>query len=104
MEYNFNNEVISFLKDKIDALILKGNDVSKDLSVDEQYKIMKKVISESISQAILNVYENEKFENNNEELKAKQDKLVQFVFEYFEKRFSDYRVADWERKRCSRDK
>ena len=97
MKYDHNNEIISNLKDKIDALIEKGNELSKKLSTDEQYGIMKKIICEGIDKAILNIYNDEEIKFTEEELKEKKEELEQFVQEYFDKKFSEYKATTWEK-------
>ncbi len=96
---DFNNEIISNLKDKIDALIEKGNELSKGLSIDEQYGIMKKIIYEGISKAISNIYNDEGTEFTKKEIKEKKEELEQFVHEYFDQKFSEYRATAWEKER-----
>jgi len=58
--------ILLSLKDKLDALIESGNELSKNLSVDEQYRIMKKVIADGTDKAIQNLSEdlNTKFTEN----------------------------------------
>lgn len=99
MTHDLDNEVISNLKDKIDALIEKGNELSKGLSIDEQYGIMKKIICEGINKATLNICNDEGIKFTKEELKEKKEELGQFVQEYFDKKFSEYRAINWEKKR-----
>jgi hypothetical protein len=99
MKHNFNDGVISNLKDTIDALIEKGIELSKDLSIDEQYGIMKKLIHEGVNKATSNVYRDEGAKFTKEELKEKKEELEQFIEEYFDKKFSEYRAINWEKKR-----
>jgi hypothetical protein len=99
MKHDLNKEVISNLKDKIDALIEKGNELSEDLSVDEQYRIMKKIMHEGISKATLFICNDETAEFRKEEIEDKRKQLEQFVLEYFDRKFSEYRAIIWEKKR-----
>lgn len=98
MKYNLNNEVISNLKIKIDAIIEKGNELSKNLSADEQYNVMKKVICEGIDKAVLNICKNKEIKFTEEELKEKKEELEQFVQEYFDKKFSENIATIWKKK------
>ena len=97
MNNDLNSEIISNLKEKIDALIEKGNELAKGLSIDEQYGIMKKIIYEGINKATLNIYKDEEIKFTEEELKEKKGKLEQFVQEYFDKKFSEYQAIAWEK-------
>ena len=97
MKYDLNNEVLSNLKDKIDALIENASEFSKNLSADEQYGIMKKIICEGIDKAVLNIYKNEEIKFTEEELKEKKKELEKFVQEYFDKKFSENKAATWEK-------
>ena len=50
-------------------------------------EIMKKIIYEGISKAILNIYNDEGTEFTKKEIKEKKEELKQFVHEYFDKKF-----------------
>jgi hypothetical protein len=99
MKYNLNDEVILNLKDKLDALIEKGNKLSRNLSVDEQYSIMKRVISDGIDKALQNIYKNQEIKFTEQELNEKMKELDQFVQEYFNQKFSEIIAKDWEKNR-----
>ena len=99
MSYEFNDEIILNLKDKIDALIQKGNELSKDLSIDEQYSIIKRLISDGIEKAIQNINRDEEIEFSKEELREKKEELKKFVQEYTDKRFSEVIARDWTKNR-----
>jgi beta-lactam-binding protein with PASTA domain len=95
MKYELNGEVILNLKQKIDALIEKGNELSINLTVDEKYIIMKKVIGEGIDKAIQNIYKDEEIYFTEREFKEKKKNLKKIVQEYFDKKFSECIAQDW---------
>jgi hypothetical protein len=97
MENELSDETVSNLKDKIDALMEKGHELSKNLSVDEQYSIMKRLIIEGIDKAVQNIYKEEEIKFTDKELKEKKEGLEQFVKEYFDKRFSESIAKEWEK-------
>ena len=98
MNNDLNSEIISNLKEKIDALIEKGNELAKGLSIDEQYGIMKKIIYEGINKGTLNIYKDKEIKFTEEELKEKKEELEKFVQDYFDKKFSEYKAISWENK------
>jgi hypothetical protein len=93
MTYDIDKEVLSNLKNKTNAIIEKGNEFSEDLSIDEQYSIMKNIIFEGINKATLNIFNDEEVEFTKEEIQEKKKELEQFVYEYFDKRFSKYKAT-----------
>ena len=97
MKYNLNDEIILNLKDKLDALIERGNELSKNLSVDEQYSIMKRVIADGIDKAIQNLCIDRKIKFTEQELNEKRKELEQFVQEYLDQKFSENIAKDWEK-------
>lgn len=98
MKYDIDEEYISNLKDKLDALIEKGLKLSKNLSVDEQYNLIKRVISEGIDKALQNIVEDGKDKFSEKELIEIKKELVQFVQEYSDKKFSEKIAQNWEMK------
>jgi len=99
MKYDLNDEILLNLKDKLDALIEKGNELAKDLSVNEQYSIMKRLIYEGIDKALQNIYKDKEIKFTEEELKEKKKELEQFVLEYFDQKFSENLAEDWAKRR-----
>ena len=97
MKYNINDEIILKLKDKMDSLIERGNELSKNLSVDEQYSIMKRVIADGIDKAIQNLCIDRKIKFTEQELNEKRKELEQFVQEYLDQKFSENIAKDWEK-------
>ena len=97
MKYNLNDEIILNLKDKLDALIERGKELSKNLSVDEQYSIMKRVIADGIDKAIQNLCIDRKIKFTEQELNEKRKELEQFVQEYLDQKFSENIAKDWEK-------
>lgn len=67
MKHDFEEESITNLEDKSDALIEKDPKLSKDLSVDEQYNLIKRVILDGIDKALL---------GNEAEIMSSHDKCI----------------------------
>ena len=67
MKYTLNDEVILNLKDKLDVLIKRGHELSKNLSVDEQYSIMKRVICDGVDKALQNLYKEQEIKFTEQE-------------------------------------
>ncbi len=88
-ELNVNDAVLSKLKDTIDALIKKGSELSQNITIEEQYSIMKKVVGEGIDKAIRNIYKDKETKFTEKEFEEKKNELEQFVQEYFDKKFSE---------------
>jgi hypothetical protein len=99
MKCDLDNQVLSNLKDKIDALIDKGFELSKTLPTTEKYGVMKKIISEGINKAILNVCKDEELHFTEQELKSKKEQLEEFVQEYFDDKFSQCEARTREKKK-----
>jgi len=97
MKYNLDNEVILNLKDKLDVLIERGYELSKNLSTDEQYSIMKKIIREGIEKALQNLCKDQEIKFTEQELNEKKKELEQFVKEYFDEKFSENIARDWDK-------
>ncbi|MBW1847862.1 MAG: hypothetical protein JRJ27_12120 [Deltaproteobacteria bacterium] len=95
---NINDEVLLNLKNKINAIIEKGDELSKDLSNDDKYDVMKKLIHEGINKAISNIYKDDELKFSEQDLKEKKEELERFVQEYFDKKFSEKIAIDWENK------
>ena len=89
MENYLDKKTISNLKEKIDVLVQDVGESSKDLSVDERYNIMKKLILEGIDKAFKNSDVDIECEVSEEEFDQRKDKLIDFVREYFEEKFSE---------------
>ena len=89
MKNSIDRQTIINLKEKIDALVRRGSELSKNLSVDERYNIMKKVILEGVDKALLNTSGEGKGDLSEEEFAQKKDELIDFVRQYFEERFSE---------------
>jgi len=98
MKYDINDEVVLNLKQKIDSLIERGNELSIKLTVDEQYNIMKRVIVEGINKAIQNISKDAEVNFTEKEFNEKRDNLEKIVQEYFDKKFSESITQDWEKK------
>lgn len=96
MENYVDEQTIEDLKEKIDALVQKGSELSKDLSVDERYNMMKKVILEGVDKALLNTADDVESGITEEEFAQRKDKLIDFVREYFEEKFSESLAMEWD--------
>jgi hypothetical protein len=96
MDNTIDEKIIIDLKKKIDALIQKGNELSKNLSVDERYDMMKKVILEGVDKALSNTKADGIDDITEEEFNHKKDKLIDIVREYFEEKFSESLAMEWD--------
>jgi hypothetical protein len=103
MKCDLDNQVLSNLKDKIDALIENGFELSKTLPTPEKYSVMKRIISEGINKAILNVCKDEELHFTEQELKIKKEQLEKVVQEYFDDKFSEREARTREKKGDMRD-
>ena len=83
------NEEIKSLKEKLDALINKGIELSKDLDVNQRNKIIKKVIDESIDQALKNIEHDDEDKITQGELTERKKEIRIFIEEYFKKRIKN---------------
>jgi hypothetical protein len=98
MKLNLDNDLMSTLKETIDALIDKGYELSKSLATAERYAVMKKLLLEGISKAVLNLYEGGEVKFTEVELEQKREALTKLVEQYFDKRFEEYEARLWENK------
>lgn len=99
MKYDIDDELIVYLKEKLDALIEEGNKLTKGLSVDEQYSLIKRVIFEGIETALQNIKKDGESKFTEEELIERKKELEQFIREYYEKKFSEKLAEDWVKRR-----
>ena len=99
MKYELSEAVLLELKDSIDAIIKKGIELSPNITIEEQYSIMKKVIREGIDKAIQNIHKDKEFKFTEKELEEKRNALEKIVQEYFDKKFSEIIALNWEMKR-----
>lgn len=97
MKNSIDRQTIINLKEKIDALVRRGSELSKNLSVDERYNIMKKVILEGVDKALLNTSGEGKGDLSEEEFAQKKDELIDFVRGYFEEKFSESLAMEWDK-------
>ena len=96
MKNSIDEQTIINLKEKIDALFQRGSELSKNLSVDERYNIMKRVILEGVDKALLNTSGDDKGDLTEEEFAQRKDELIDFVREYFEEKFSESLAMEWD--------
>lgn len=96
MKNSIDEQTIVNLKEKIDALVRRGSELSKNLSVDERYNMMKKVILEGVDKALLNTSVDSKGDLSEKEFAQKKDELIDFVREYFEEKFSESLAMEWD--------
>jgi hypothetical protein len=99
MEDKFNDATLINLKNTIDEFMKEGADLSKDLSVEEKYNIMKRGVSESIDRAIRAVYKDVGIGFDEAEILKKKNELEQLVQEYFDQKFSEDVAKDWDMNR-----
>jgi Ribonuclease G/E len=98
MKYDIDEKYLYNLKDKLDALIEKGLKLSKDLSVEEQYNLIKKIILEAIDKALQNIAKDGETELSEKEIMGIKEELEHFVQEYSDKKFSEIIALNWEMK------
>jgi hypothetical protein len=98
MKNEIDYQGLDNLKDKIDALLKKGFELSEGLSVNEKYNIIKKVTIEGINKAILNLNNDVELKFTEQELKEKKEGLEKFVKQYLDEKFSEYEVTTWAEK------
>ena len=96
MDTYIDEQTIINLKEKIDALVQKGSELSKNLSVDERYNMMKRVILDGVDKALLNTDIVGEDGVSKEEFAQRKDKLIDFVREYFEEKFSESLAMEWD--------
>jgi hypothetical protein len=99
MKYDINDEVVLNIKQKIISLIERGNELSNNLTVDEKYSIMKKVVDEGIDKAIQNIYKDGKKNFTDKEFIEKKEELIEIVQGYFDNKFSESIAQDWAKNR-----
>jgi len=85
MNSTMEKDVLENIKAKLDALIDRGDKLSKDLSAAEKKEIIKKVVNDCIEQAIENTLESEEI-SDAKIFSDTIEKLKEFVTEYMEKR------------------
>lgn len=98
MKYELSEAVLLELKDSIDAIIKKGFELSPNITIEEHYSIMKKLIREGIDKAIKNFHKNMDVNFTEKEFEEKKNELERFVQEYFDKKFSEKIAQNWEMK------
>jgi hypothetical protein len=98
MKYELREAVLLELKDSIDAIVKKGIELSPNITIEEQYSIMKKLIREGIDKAIKNFHKNMEANFTEKEFEEKKNELERFVQEYFDKKFSEKIAQNWEMK------
>jgi hypothetical protein len=98
MKYELSEAVLLELKDSIDAIVKKGFELSPNITIEEQYSIMKKLIHEGIDKAIKNFHKNMEGNFTEKEFEEKKNELERFVQEYFDKKFSEKIAQNWEMK------
>lgn len=98
MKYELSDEVLLELKDSIDALVKKGIELSQNITTEEQYSIMKKLILEGIDEAVQNILKDKEVKFTKKEFEEKKNALERFVQEYFDKKFSEKVAQNWEMK------
>jgi predicted house-cleaning noncanonical NTP pyrophosphatase (MazG superfamily) len=86
------------LKDSIDAIVKKGIELSPNITIEEQYSIMKKLIREGIDKVVQNFHKNKEVKFTEKEFEEKKNELERFVQEYFDKKFSEKIAQNWEMK------
>ena len=99
MKYEISEAVLLELKDSIDAIVKKGIELSPNITVEEQYSIMKKLIREGIDKAVQNFHKNKEVKFTEKEFEEKKNELERFVQEYFDKKFSEKIAQNWEMKK-----
>jgi len=91
-----DEQTIIGLKENIDTLVQKGSELSKDLSIDERYNVMKRVLLEGVDKALLNTETDGKSCLSKKEVSQRKDNLKDFVLEYFEEKFSERIAMEWD--------
>ena len=82
MKYELSEAILLELKDSIDAIVKKGIELSPNITIEEQYSIMKKLIREGIDKAVQNFHKNKEIEFIEKEFEEKKSELERFVQEY----------------------
>ena len=98
MKYELSEAVLLELKDSIDAIVKKGIELSPNITIEEQYSIMKKLIREGIDKVVQNFHKNKEVKFTEKEFEEKKNELERFVQEYFDKKFSEKIAQNWEMK------
>lgn len=98
MKYELSDAVLLELKDSIDALVKKGSELSQNITIEEHYSIMKKLIREGIDEAVQNMLKDKEIKFTEKEFEEKKNELERFVQEYFDKKFSEKVAQNWEMK------
>ena len=99
MKYELSEAVLLELKDSIDAIVKKGIELSPNITIEEQYSIMKKLIREGIDKAVQNFHKNKEVKFTEKEFEEKKNEIERFVQEYFDKKFSEKIAQNWEMKK-----
>ena len=99
MKYELSEAVLLELKDSIDAIVKKGIELSPNITIEEQYSIMKKLIREGIDKVVQNFHKNKEVKFTEKEFEEKKNELERFVQEYFDKKFSEKIAQNWEMKK-----
>jgi hypothetical protein len=99
MKYELSEAVLLELKNSIDAIVKKGIELSPNITIEEQYSIMKKLIREGIDKAVQNFHKNKEVKFTEKEFEEKKNEIERFVQEYFDKKFSEKIAQNWEMKK-----
>lgn len=96
MDTYIDDQTIINLKEKIDGIVQQGFELSKNLSVDERYNMMKRLILDGVDKALLNTDADGDGGLSEKELAQRKDNLIDFVREYFEEKFAESLALEWE--------
>ncbi len=88
--------VLDVLNKSTEYLVKKGIELSQNITIDEQYNIMRKLILEGVDKAVQNIHKDKEIEYTEKEFEEKKTELVRFVQEYFDKQFSEKIALNWE--------
>ena len=82
MNEDRENPLLDNVKDKLDALIEKGLELSKDLGVEEKSEIISKAVHDCLNEAIESVLKSGEGAPNKEEFSNKIEELKKLIGEY----------------------
>jgi len=83
---NIEDELLKNLMAKLDAFIEKGFELSGELDIDEQNKLIKKAINENVDKALDMLMSCNNIQVPENELIERKNKLRQFINNYYDQK------------------